>query len=63
MKLFWDLLVRMIVIVTVFDAIGYYLLTRVNALDSIHFVLLIVLELIVITISLWFDIYARKLTA
>jgi len=55
--------VRMIVIVTVFDIIAYYLLTRVNALNPIHFVLLIVLELIVITISLWFDIYARKLTA
>ena len=63
MKLFGDLLVRMIVIVTVFDIIAYYLLTRVNALNAIHFVLLIVLELIVITISLWFDIYVRKLTA
>ena len=63
MKLFWDLLVRMIVIVTVFDTIAYHLLTRVNALNAIHFVLLIVLELIVITISLWFDIYVRKLTA
>jgi hypothetical protein len=59
--LFWDLLVRMIVIVTVFDIVGYCAFVyRKGTLVTL--ILLIVVELIAITISLWFDIYVRKLT-
>jgi len=61
-NLFWDLLVRMAVIVTVFDLLAYYYsAVRQPPWTPITIAVLIILEIVVITISLWFDIRYRKL--
>jgi len=61
-NLFWDLLIRMVVIVTVFDLLVYYYsAVRQPSWTPLTVAALIILEIIVITISLWFDIRYRKL--
>ena len=61
-NLFWDLLVRMAVIVTVFDLLAYYYsAVRQPPWTPPIVAVLIILEVAVITISLWFDIRYRKL--
>ena len=53
---------RMVVIVTVFDVLAYYYsVVRSPPWNPVTLAALIVLEIIVITISLWFDIRYRKL--
>jgi hypothetical protein len=57
----------MVVIVTVYDIIAYYLFTKrlqanIKISSPTVLILLTIMELIVITISLWFVIYVQKLT-
>ena len=61
-NLFWDLLMRMVVIVTAFDVLAYYYsAVRQPPWTPLTVAVLIILEIGVITISLWFDIRYRKL--
>jgi len=53
---------RMAIIVTVFDVLAYYYcVVRSPPWDPVTMAALILLEIIVITVSLWFDIRYRKL--
>ena len=61
-NLFWDLFIRMAIIVTVFDVLAYYYcVVRSPPWNPLTLTVLILLEITVITISLWFDIRYRKL--
>jgi hypothetical protein len=61
-NLFWDLFMRMVVIVTVFDVLAYYYsVVRSPPWNPVTLTVFILLEIIVITLSLWFDIRYRKL--
>ena len=55
--LFEDLLVRMFVIVGVYDFLMWWILGKQSANTVI---LLFVAEMVVITISLWFDVVYRR---
>lgn len=55
--LFRDLFIRMLVIVGVFDFLMWWILGK-QMTDKVLY--LFIVEMIVITISLWFDIIYRK---
>jgi hypothetical protein len=55
--LFEDLLIRMLVIVSVYDFLIWWILSRQSAGTM---VLLFVMEMIVIALSLWFDVVYRR---
>jgi hypothetical protein len=55
--LFEDLLVRMFVIVGVYDFLMWWILGKQSASTV---VLLFVMEMIVIALSLWFDVVYRR---
>jgi hypothetical protein len=53
---------RMAIIVTIFDVLAYYYcVVRSPPWDPVTMAAIILLEIIVITVSLWFDIRYRKL--
>ena len=53
---------RMVVIVTVFDVLAYYYsVVRSPLWNPVTLIVFILLEIFVITLSLWFDIRYRKL--
>jgi hypothetical protein len=56
-NLFRDLFIRMLVIVGVFDFLMWWILGK-QLTDKVLF--LFVVEMIVITVSLWFDTVYRK---
>ena len=58
-SLFEDMFVRMFVIVLVWDSIIYWLSTQGRI--SVHMMSLVfIVEMAVITISLWYDLKVRK---
>jgi hypothetical protein len=57
LSLFQDLFIRMLVIVAVFDFILWWILGG-QSTDTVF--LLFVVEMIAITISLWYDLKVRK---
>ena len=60
LSLFQDLFVRMLIIVGVFDFIIWWHLVYYNG-NGATVLAIFIMEMIVITISLWFDlIYRRK---
>jgi hypothetical protein len=58
LSLFQDLFVRMFIIVTFFDVLMYFFITTVGKPPSI-ILLLWTIEMVSITISLWFDLIYR----
>jgi hypothetical protein len=58
LSLFQDLFIRMFIIVGVFNFFMWWLLNKGTNTTTI--ILLFILEMIVITISLWFDVIYRK---
>jgi hypothetical protein len=58
LNLFQDLFIRMFVIVGVFDFFIWWLIKK--GVSSMTLISLFILEMAVITISLWFDVIYRK---
>ena len=59
LNLFQDLFIRMLVIVGVWDFIIYWLSTK--GMISVRMMILIfIVEMIAITISLWYDLKVKK---
>ena len=58
LSLFQDLFIRMLVIVGVFDFIMWWIMKKGTNNETIIF--LFIVEMVVITISLWFDLKVRK---
>ena len=58
LSLFQDLFIRMFIIVGVFDFFLFWIVRK--GVDNKTVLLLFLLEMVVITISLWFDVIYRK---
>lgn len=58
LSLFQDLFIRLFIIVGVFDFFIWWFMTK--GTDNKTVILLFILEMVVITISLWFDVIYRK---
>jgi len=58
LNLFQDLFIRMFIIVGVFDFLMWRIINKGTNNKTI--ILLFILEMVVITISLWFDVIYRK---
>lgn len=58
LNLFQDLFIRMFIIVGVFDFLMWWIINKGTNNKTI--ILLFILEMVVITISLWFDVMYRK---
>ncbi len=59
LNLFQDLFIRMLVIVAVWDFILYWLSTK-GQISVPMMILIFIVEMIVITISLWYDLKVKK---
>ena len=58
LSLFQDLFIRMLVIVGVFDFLLWWIMNK--GTDNKTVIFLFIVEMIAITISLWFDVIYRK---
>jgi hypothetical protein len=59
LNLFKDLFIRMFAIVSVWDSILYWLSTK-GQISVPMMILIFIVEMIVITLSLWYDLKVKK---